>query len=242
MVLTGSGGAMLRICLLVVSLVVLAPSNANICAGHCTDPNEVLDSPCVEDGELARAVLSLSREYDEAQVAQRHLRQWVKQSSACRQRVIAAVMEAMDRPNLDISRDQASANLWREGSRLLGDLKATQSLDLLLSRIKMTDGEWSTTMTHQPALAGIILMGPVAVPKLEKLLRNEDWLTRHYAVFCLANIGGLSARRAIETAVPMETHPCVKRLMVVSIKTIDGKHGGLKQDHGEWAKAFMCKS
>jgi hypothetical protein len=151
-------------------------------------------------------------------------------------------MEAMDRPNLDISRDQASANLWQEGSKLLGDLKATQSLDLLLSRIKMTDGEWSTTMTHQPALAGIVLMGPVAIPKLAKLLRNHDWETRHYAVFCLANIGGLSARRAIERAVPMETHPCVKRLMLVSIKTIDGKHGGLKQDHGEWAKAFMCIS
>ena len=53
-----------------------------------------------------------------------------------------------------------------------GDLKAAQSLDLLLSHIKMTDGEWSATMTHQPALEGIIRMGPVAIPKLKDLLRN----------------------------------------------------------------------
>lgn len=215
---------------------MLAPSNAN------TDSNQALDPPCIEDGKLARAVLSLSREYDEAQVAQRHLRQWAKQSSACRQRVIAAVMEAMDRPNLDISRDQASANLWREGSRLLGDLKATQSLDLLLSRIKMTDGEWSTTMTHQPALAGIVLMGRVAIPKLEKLLRNQDWQIRHYAVYCLASIGGISARRVLQKDVLKETNQCVRRFIEISIERIDVKHGGVRQDHGEWAAAFWCKS
>lgn len=195
---------------------------------------------CLTDDQLAKAVISLSREYDTAQAAQRLLRQTSKRSSACRQQVVAAVMNVMDKPDLDISRDQAHANLWREGAVLLGELKATESLDLLLSHIKMTDGGWSSTMTHQPALAGIVLIGPAAVDKLKDLLRNEDWETRHYAVFCLANIGGISARRAIETAAPMESHPCVKRLMLVSINTIDVKQGGLKQDHGEWAKAFMC--
>lgn len=38
----------------------------------------------------------------------------------------------------------------------------------------------------------------------------------------------------------MESHPCVKRLMLVSIRTIDVKHGGLKADRGEMFKAFMC--
>ena len=195
---------------------------------------------CLTDDQLAQAVTSLSLEYDAAQRAQRFLRQTSERSSACRQQVVAAVMTAMDKRDLDISRDQASANLWREGAVLLGELKATESLDLLLSHIKLTDGEWSNTMTHQPALAGIILIGPAAVAKLRNLLHNEDWQTRHDAVFCLANIGGLSARRAIEKAAPTESHPCVKRLMLVSIKTIDVKHGGLKQDRGEWGRAFMC--
>jgi len=197
---------------------------------------------CFTDDELTKAVISLSREYDEAQAAQRLLQQSSKRSLACRRRIVAAVMDAMDKANLDISRDQASANLWREGALLLGELKATESLDLLLSHIKMTDGEWSSTMTHQPALSGIVLMGPIAIPKLKNLLKNQDWQTRHYAVFCLASIGGVSARRAIQAALPMESHPCVKRLMLVSIETIDVKQGGLKQDHGEWAKAFFCMS
>ena len=201
---------------------------------------KVVAAQCLADDQLAKAVTALSLEYGTAQAAQRLLRQTSSRSSACRRQVVGAVMNAMDRPELDISRDQAHANLWREGAILLGDLKATESFDLLLSHIKMTDGEWSTTMTHQPALAGIVRMGPIAVPKLTDLFRHEDWQTRRYAVFCLANIGGSSARRAIVTAAPMESHPCVKRLMLVSIKTIDVNHGGLKQDHGEWFKAFMC--
>jgi hypothetical protein len=195
---------------------------------------------CLTDDQLAKAVISLSREYGTAQAAQRLLFETSKRSSACRQQVIVAVMNAMDRPELDISRDQAHANLWREGAVLLGDLKAAQSLDLLLSHIKMMDGEWSSTMTHQPALEGIIRMGPVAIPKLKDLLRNQDWQTRHYAVYCLASIGGLSARRAIETAVPTESNPCAKRFMLASIQAIDVKHGGLKHNQGDWAKAFMC--
>ena len=197
---------------------------------------------CLTANQLAEAVHSLSRDFNQAQVGQDVLRKASRRSSTCRQLVIAAVMRAMDKPGLDISRDQASNYLWREGSVLLGDLKATQALDLLLSHIKMTDGEWSSTMVHQPALEGIIRMGPVAIPKLKRLLRNQDWKTRHYAVYCLASIGGATAQRTLQIAVANESHPCVKRLMIVSIHTIDVKHGGIKQDNGEWGKAFMCWS
>ena len=228
---------MLRQLVLFVCLVVLVLSAPS---GVVTRTQKGVAAQCLTDDQLGKAIISLSGEYDKAAEAQLLLLQTSKPSSACRQQVVVAVMTAMNRPDLDISRNQSHANLWREGAVLLGELRATESLDLLLSHIKMTDGEWSTTMTHQPALAGIVRMGPVAIPKLSALLRNDDWQTRHYAVFCLANIGGFSARRAIETAVPMESHPCTKRLMLVSIKTIDVKRGGLKQDHGEWARAFMC--
>ena len=228
---------MLRLFVFVLCLIVLMPLAFDRSATRAHQKGFL---PCLTDDQMAKAIISLSSNYDEAQVAQELLREKARESLACRQQVTAAVIKAMDKPNLDISRDQASYYLWTEGAVLLGDLKAVESLDLLLSHIKMSDGSWSSTMTHQPALAGIIRMGPVAIPKLKNLLRNDDWQTRHYAVFCLANIGGFSARRAIETAVAMESHQCVKRLMFVSIKTIDVKHGGLKQDHGEWARAFMC--
>jgi len=211
-------------------------------SGRAHQPGKGVGVRCLTEDQLAKAVQSLSQAYNEAQMAQRLLRQSSRRSSTCRKQIIAAVMKAMDKPDLDISRDQASADLWREGAVLLGDLKATQSLDLLLSHITMTDGEWSSTMVHQPALEGIIRMGPVAIPKLQKLLRNQDWQTRHDAVFCIANIGGPPALRAIKAAVSNESHSCVKGLMLASIQAIDVKHGGIKADNGEWAKAFMCYS
>jgi hypothetical protein len=228
--------------ILVLCLAMLMPAYGNTSSDGATRPAKGVVGRCLNDDQLARAVVSLSQQYPEAQAAQRVLRKSAKRSSACRHEIIAAVMKTMDKADLDISREQTDANLWREGATLLGDLRATESLDLLLSHITMTDGEWSSTMTHQPALEGIIRMGPVAIPKLQKLFQNQDWQTRHYAVYCLASIGGASAKRAIETAAPLETHQCVKRFMLASIKTIDVKHGGVKPDNGEWAKAFMCMS
>ena len=193
---------------------------------------------CLTDDQLSKAVISLSSNYNEAQVAQKLLREKARESSACRQQIIAAVMTAMDQPNLDISRNQASADLWREGAILLGDLKAVQSLDLLLSHIKMTTSEFSVTMRHQPALGGIVRMGPLAIPKLKLLLRNDDSQTRYYAVYCLYQIGGGSARRILQQALPRESDRCVKRAIIVSLKEMRG----IKPAPGEWASAVFCSS
>jgi len=194
--------------------------------------------PCLTDDQLAKAVILLSGNFNEAQVAQQLLREKASKSSACRQRIIAAVMKAMDRPNLDISRDQASADLWYEGAVLLGDLKAVESLDLLLSHIKMRDGDASMMIRHQPALAGIVGMGALAIPKLKQLLRNDDLLIRYYTVRCLYHIGGSSARLALKQALRTETNQCVKRLIVVSLKEMRG----IRPAPSEWASAIFCSS
>jgi hypothetical protein len=222
-----------------IGLALISPNVSRDRGGQRGFPRP---AECITQADIDKAVVSLSQQYDEAQLGQNTLRKSAGLSLECRQRVVLAVTKAMDKPNLDISRHQAEANLWREGARLLGDLKATESLDLLLSHITMTDGGWRSTMIHQPALEGIIRMGPLAIPKLEGLLRNNDWETRHYSSYCIASIGGLSARQALQNAVPAESNACVKRFMLISIKRIDVKHGGVKPDHGEWARAFLCMS
>jgi HEAT repeat protein len=198
---------------------------------------------CLSEDKLAHAVLSLSADYSKAQEASHLLRESSRRSSTCREKIIAAVMRAMDKPNLDISRDQASADLWREGAILLGDLKAVQALDLLLSHINMNDGEWSMTMVHQPALEGIIRIGRIAVPRLRTMLRNNsDREVRHNAVYCLAYIGGPSARRVLQEVLPSESDACVKRFISAAIEIMDSKSGGTKADRGEWLSAFLCKN
>jgi len=195
---------------------------------------------CLSDRALSNAVLSLSKDYDEAQNAGRQLRNFSKRSERCRQQVISAVMKAMDKPNLDITKDHESNLIWREGAVLLGDLKARQALDLLISHITMSDGEWSITMVHQPALDGIIRMGKLAIPKLRTKLTDPDSHVRQAAVYCLAWIGGPSVRRAFQRALPHEADPCVKRFIEVSLDTIDTKSGELKPDRSRWLSAFLC--
>ena len=219
-----------------VGIVLVSLSMSNDRGGT----NGLSTSACIAQADLDKNLFSLSQQYDEAQIAQNTLRESCRVSPECRQRIVVALIKAMDKPSLDIRRNETDANLWREGARLLGDLKATESLDLLLSHITMTDGSWSTSMTHQPALAGIIRMGLVAVPRLEGLLRDKDWETRHSATFCLAYIGGPTAVRALQRARPKEPDQCLKRLMLISIKSIDIKRSGVKPDHGEWARAFLC--
>ena len=217
---------------------ILTLSGIDSSSGRSTQGGARVAGRCLTDDQLAQSLVSLAGAYDEARRAQHLLRQAAKRSSTCRQQIVAAVMTAMDKPGLDIRRNQADADLWQEGAVLLGDLKATQSLDLLLSHITMTDGEWSSTMRHQPALAGIVGMGSLAIPKLKRLLRKGDSQTRYYVVYCLYQIGGGAARRILQQALPKESDRCVRRFIVVSLKEMRG----IKPDPGEWASAIICSS
>jgi HEAT repeat protein len=87
-------------------------------------------------------------------------------------------------------------------------------------------------------------MGTLAIPKLKSLLQSKDWETRHYAVYRLFWIGGTSARRELERALPMETDRCVKKFLSVSIKTMRGAKETIRgtNDQSEWVTSFMCTS
>jgi len=197
------------------------------------------DTECLAPQVLTNALTQLSGSYDEGQRARATFLRAANKSARCKQEIVSSIMKAMDRPGLDIRRDQASYYLWREGSRLLGELKASEALDLLISHIGMNDGEWSVSMVHQPALGGIIEMGPIAVPKLSVLLRSPDAASRHDAVYCLSLIGGPSALQALKQALPSESDKCVKRFIQASIKSLDNEEKKL-QDNGDWLPAFLC--
>lgn len=89
------------------AILILSPIASS--SGRAAQPAKMVVARCLTDDQLASAVTSLSRDYNEAQAAQRLLRQSSRRSSRCRQRIVAAVMSAMDKPGLDISRKQADA-------------------------------------------------------------------------------------------------------------------------------------
>lgn len=167
------------------------------------------------------------------------LRKRAKQSPTCRSQIIAALMKAMDKPNLDFTHDASSYYVWLYGADLLGDLKAVTALDLLISHLDLIGPFFSTSMNHQPALRGVIKMGEVAIPKLEDVLKRSSRPTmRHAAVYCIASIGGPEAVRSLKDAVSTESNECVNRFMRVSLNSFDA-HGHIK-NRLTWFSGAAC--
>jgi len=115
-------------------------------------------------------------------------------------------MKVMDKPNLDFNRDKGSYYLWLYGAEVLADLRASEALDLLVSHLNLAHHIYSSSMSHQPALLGVIRMGPIAIPKLGEVLRhNPDPKMRYSAVYCLATIGGDSVVGLLKSAQDWES-------------------------------------
>lgn len=207
-----------------------------------------------ESGEIRLALNNLpSREYAQVERARNMLLGYAKKSSACRNEVIRALMKEMDKPNLDFERDVVAYLVWREGSQLLGELRATEALDLLIAHLDMTNGFHSSSQAFQPALLGVRQMGETAIPKLAVAIReNPQPSVRKAAAYCLTEIGGIAAMEVLKQAQASEYNECVARFIDISLSTFGykSKSGRILFDNDapqadaearrNWLTAFEC--
>jgi hypothetical protein len=194
---------------------------------------------CLTPGKISEGVRNLSGAYSEVLEARKMFLTASSRSPKCRQQIITSLMAAMA-SNIDITHDQFSNYLWLEGSELLGDLKAIEALDLLISHLGMTDGGFSTTMSHQPALSGVIKIGSRAVPKLEAVLANNpDAGMRWSVIYCLSLIGGRTALTALRHAQQRETDPCLSKFMRGAVESLSNRQHKFKLSK-EWAQGSIC--
>jgi hypothetical protein len=210
---------------------------------------------CVNESSDIRMALQqlYSGEFTPIKQARNTLLGDAKRSSACRKQVIRALMDEMDKPDLDLERQISNYYIWREGSQLLGELKATEALDLLISHLDMTNGFHSFSQVFQPAILGVRQMGPAAIPKLTVALRQSSKPNvRMAAAFCLTGIGGVSAMNALQQAQGREPNKCVARFISISLSTFSykSKTGRILFDNDapqaqiearrNWFTAFEC--
>jgi hypothetical protein len=195
---------------------------------------------CLSADDISNALQKFSSESEpEIDQAQSMLLNKAGESQGCREEIITALMKAMDRPNLDFTHDKDSYYLWLYGAELLGDLKAFEALDLLISHLGLMDTHFSTSMNHQPALGGVIKMGPIAIPKLNAVLRNNpDPGMRFDAVYCIATIGGPSAVSSLREALDSESDECVRHAIRMSLDSFDD-NGNIK-NRMEWLTGLLC--
>ena len=135
---------------------------------------------------------------------------------------------------------------------MLGELKAIEALDLLISRLDLTNGFHSSSMVFQPAILGVTRMGQAATSKLALALQqNPKARIRMAAAYCLTEIGGVSAMNALRRAQEHESDPCVAKFIRISLNTFTYKSkSGIsfgnkapeanKDARQSWLMAFQC--
>ena len=246
----------------VVALLILIPF-AEFCSDNLNRPRDRkdistftsdYDHECRDKSENIRTAVQrlASGEYSQIGLARNTLLGHAKHSAACRKAVITSIMESMDKPNLDFEKDFESYVIWREGSQLLGELGATEALDLLISHLDLTNGFHSYSKVFQPAILGVREMGPAAIPKLASaLLQNSKPRIRIAAAYCLTAIGGASAMDALKQAKEREADQCVARFISVSLTTFSYESKGRilfndaapqanEDARRNWLNAFDC--
>lgn len=199
---------------------------------------------CLSDSEISMAVRTLSHgRYEDQQKAVARLKADAVRSTTCRKRVITSVMSAMDQPNVDLTGGTPQFFVWHYGTQLLGELKATEALDLLISNLDRHDGS-GFPFNHYPALGGVIQMGEIALPRLQAVLtENQNHFTRRLTVFCVALIGGQTAHQILRQALERETDPCVATCIRASLKAFANNrrpHHISDESRTEWYTTFLC--
>jgi hypothetical protein len=171
--------------------------------------------------EIGTAIETFSSgDYRSIEQAKNALLLFAKESAGCRSNVVHALMVKMDQPHLDFERDVKSYYLWREGAQILGELKASEALDLLVSRLDLNNGYHSSSQVYQPAIPGIVKMGAIAVPKLATALQtSSNPNLRLAAAYCLTSIGGSSAMKALSDVRGSEPNKCVSQFIDISLET-----------------------
>lgn len=115
---------------------------------------------------------------------------------------------------------RAHYNAWKSAVDLLGQLKATEAIDVLVECIACNDGIAGLSNDRYPALKAILAIGHEAIPKLTQALsNNDDPATRIFSASALGQLGGDEAKEALEQALLSEQNTEVAASIRVALKT-----------------------
>jgi len=213
-----------------------------------TITQSVHSARCFHDTDLRESIATLKQQGGaDVEKASESLLTKARTDDGCRTQVVQALISTMAQATNPTTNQYENFFLWLHGGSLLGNLKATEALDLLIANIDFTDG-WSASISesHFPALAAILRIGQPAIPKLQVVLSNApESHKRKFAAFCIAYIGGGQAKTALKNAMSTETDACVKDFLKVSLQAFDNE---AKPNHisselnGKWLAAFYCHS
>ena len=210
------------LCLLLIALVscstgesrsvrtVSVSSDSDVVVGNTEHSNEAartltsqITSGDDQTNELVQQLLS-NNEGDRQRVKGKIIL-LARQAPEARARVIQALIQFVEVSDTELRLSSAAHyDAWSSAIELLGELKATEALGLLIECISCNNGTGGLSFYRYPALRAIVMFGPAAVPKLAVALNDSSPVKRKYAALALGEIGGAEAKMALEEALIKE--------------------------------------
>lgn len=197
--------------LLLAALVNCSTGTSHrVIATHGDEKSRDVISPVKQERlEVSRAALLVQKLESavelERRQARRELGVLARESEESRAQVIRELTALVERSNAHLRLTSGvHYDAWSFAVEMLGDLKATESLDALVSCIECNDGTAGLSFDRYPVLKAVVALGPAAVPKLTEALSNERPATRKFAALALGEIGGDEAKTSLQNALPAE--------------------------------------
>lgn len=116
----------------------------------------------------------------------KRLRGIAEESSQSRSQVIEALIQVVEHGPF---REGSVAYRWIIAVKLLGELRATESIDTLVKNIGQTGDHMSSSMHYGPVEIALSDIGEPAIPRLLEALSDDEPMIRQRAISTLARIG-----------------------------------------------------
>ncbi len=141
-----------------------------------------------------------------------------KQSKSFRSRILPELLGlAEKKPSKAEGQDW---NRWADSVQLLGLMKATEAVLVLVDKIDLNDGTVGFSLAHYPAAAALTSIGEPSIQSLSAALQRKRTSARSLAARALSEIGGPKALHALEDAEPKEADPEIKLFMRQAISRL----------------------
>jgi len=143
-------------------------------------------------------------------------------SNPAKELVIEALAKVLKDKKLLTYQKEIRYKTYYQAVYLLGELKATTTLDLLIDNLDYTNDQNSITENYYPALDAIVKIGDVGVPKLAKsLLENKNITIKTNIIGALDKIHTKAARQVLEEALALGKNPQLQHYIQVILNNWD---------------------
>jgi HEAT repeat protein len=160
-----------------------------------------------EQVDTSRAAILVQRLQDSdegtRERAKKDIALFAKESEQSREQVIRELIKLMESSDVRLRLSSPTHyDAWTFAAGYLGEIKATEAIDALVSCIDCNNGV--AGLSRLPAYKAIVMIGPQAVAKLTDALDHGRPEARQYSALALGEIGGAEAKKALGDALQQE--------------------------------------